>query len=61
MAERQASKIRESDVVGLKYFDRLMPMLDALARGGHATRPFRQSSIFLRPLLRTYILTAVSV
>jgi len=34
MAERQASKIRESDVVGLKYFDRLMPMLERLHEVG---------------------------
>src|SRR6202023_2731215 len=30
MAARQASKMRESDIVGLKYFDRLMPLLERL-------------------------------
>ena len=30
MAARQASKMRDSDIVGLKYFDRLMPLLERL-------------------------------
>lgn len=30
MTVRQRSKIRDSDVVGLKYFDRLMPLLERL-------------------------------
>ena len=30
MARRQASEVRESDIVGLKYFDRLMPLLERL-------------------------------
>lgn len=30
MAARKASKMRESDIVGLKYFDRLMPLLERL-------------------------------
>jgi Transposase DDE domain len=30
MAARQAKEIRESDIVGLKYFDRLMPLLGRL-------------------------------
>jgi hypothetical protein len=30
MAARQTSKIRDSDIVGLKYFDRLMPLLQRL-------------------------------
>src|SRR5947208_9445847 len=30
MARPHASKIRESDIVGLKYFDRLMPLLERL-------------------------------
>src|SRR6202140_3038091 len=30
MAARQASTIRDSDIVGLKYFDRLMPLLERL-------------------------------
>jgi len=30
MARRRASKLRESDIVGLKYFDRLMPLLERL-------------------------------
>jgi hypothetical protein len=30
MSVRQRSKIRESDIVGLKYFDRLMPLLERL-------------------------------
>jgi hypothetical protein len=30
MAKGTASKIRESDIVGMKYFDRLMPLLERL-------------------------------
>lgn len=30
MAKRQSHKLRDSDVVGLKYFDRLMPLLERL-------------------------------
>ena len=30
MAHHQRSKIRDSDSVGLKYFDRLLPMLERL-------------------------------
>jgi hypothetical protein len=30
MAARRASTLRESDIVGLKYFDRLMPLLERL-------------------------------
>jgi hypothetical protein len=30
MAARQAHKMRDSDIVGLKYFDRLMPLLERL-------------------------------
>src|SRR5438874_1047013 len=30
MAARRASKVQESDIVGLKYFDRLMPLLERL-------------------------------
>jgi hypothetical protein len=30
MATRRASKLRDSDIVGLKYFDRLMPLLERL-------------------------------
>src|SRR5438552_379720 len=30
MTRRKASKIRESDIVGLKYFGRLMPLLERL-------------------------------
>lgn len=30
MAGRRASKVQESDIVGLKYFDRLMPLLERL-------------------------------
>jgi hypothetical protein len=30
MARRRVSKIRDSDIVGLKYFDRLMPLLSRL-------------------------------
>src|SRR5262249_44344944 len=30
MAARKASKIRDSDIIGLKYFDRLMPLLERL-------------------------------
>src|SRR5579872_3577529 len=30
MARHPASKIRDSDIVGLKYFDRLMPLLERL-------------------------------
>jgi hypothetical protein len=34
MTVRQRSKIRDSDVVGLKYFDRLMPLLERLHEVG---------------------------
>jgi hypothetical protein len=34
MAVRQRSKMRESDIVGLKYFDRLMPLLERLHEVG---------------------------
>jgi hypothetical protein len=34
MARRQASEVRESDIVGLKYFDRLMPLLKRLHEVG---------------------------
>jgi len=34
MAARQVSKIRESEIVGLKYFDRLMPLLQRLHHVG---------------------------
>src|SRR5262249_38897118 len=34
MAARQASKMRASDIVGLKYFDRLMPLLERLHEVG---------------------------
>src|SRR5262249_56673281 len=30
MAARKASKIRDSDIIGLKYFNRLMPLLERL-------------------------------
>lgn len=30
MVAKRASKIQESDIVGLKYFDRLMPLLERL-------------------------------
>ena len=30
MVKRQANKLRDSDIVGLKYFDRLMPLLERL-------------------------------
>lgn len=30
MSQRRASKITDSDIVGLKYFDRLMPLLERL-------------------------------
>lgn len=36
MAARQPSKIRESDIVGLKYFNRLMPLLERLHDVGAA-------------------------
>ena len=30
MSKRQANKLRDGDIVGLKYFDRLMPLLKRL-------------------------------
>ncbi len=30
MSKRQANKLCDSDIVGLKYFDRLMPLLERL-------------------------------
>ncbi len=34
MARPQPSTIRDSDIVGLKYFDRLMPLLERLHNVG---------------------------
>jgi hypothetical protein len=36
MARPKPSKIRDSDIVGLKYFDRLMPLLERLHDVGTA-------------------------
>src|SRR4030095_5021300 len=34
MAKRRSNQVRESDIVGLKYFDRLMPLLRRLHQVG---------------------------
>jgi hypothetical protein len=34
MAKRQANQLCDSDIVGLKYFDRLMPLLERLHEVG---------------------------
>src|SRR5262245_33259382 len=47
MARPKASKIRDSDIVGLKYFGRLMPLLERLHNvGTHRDRAGNRELFF---------------
>lgn len=66
MARKQASKIRESDIGGLKYFDRLMPLLERLHdtgtqrdRAGNRTLFFDQYCAFILLFLFNPIVTSL--
>src|SRR5215468_670195 len=66
MARHQPSKIRDSDIVGLKYFDRLMPLLERLHpvgtqrdRAGNRTLFFDQYCAFLLLFLFNPIVTSL--
>jgi hypothetical protein len=66
MARRQASKIRDSDIVGLKYFDRLMPLLERLHavgtqrdRAGNRTLFFDQYCGYILLFLFNPIVTSL--
>ncbi len=66
MARRQASKIRDSDIVGLKYFDRLMPLLQRLHdvgtqrdRAGNRTLFFDQYCAYILLFLFNPIVTSL--
>jgi DDE family transposase len=66
MAVRQRSKMRESDIVGLKYFDRLMPLLERLHdvgtqrdRAGNRELFFDQYCAFILLFLFNPIVTSL--
>jgi hypothetical protein len=66
MARKPASKIRESDIVGLKYFDRLMPLLERLHdvgtqrdRAGNRTLFFDQYCAYILLFLFNPIVTSL--
>jgi hypothetical protein len=66
MARHQASKIRDNDIVGLKYFDRLMPLLERLHdvgtqrdRAGNRTLFFDQYCAFVLLFLFNPIVTSL--
>jgi hypothetical protein len=66
MAVRKRSKIRESDIVGLKYFDRLMPLLERLHdvgtqrdRAGNRELFFDQYCAFILLFLFNPIVTSL--
>lgn len=66
MAHPPASKIRDSDIVGLKYFDRLMPLLERLHdvgtsrdRAGNRTLFFDQYCAYLLLFLFNPIVTSL--
>jgi hypothetical protein len=66
MARRKASKIRDSDIVGLKYFDRLMPLLERLHevgtqrdRAGNRTLFFDQYCAYVLLFLFNPIVTSL--
>ncbi len=66
MVRRQASKIRDSDIVGLKYFDRLMPLLERLHdvgtqrdRAGNRTLFFDQYCAYILLFLFNPIVTSL--
>jgi len=66
MAVRQRSKMRDSDIVGLKYFDRLMPLLERLHdvgtqrdRAGNRNLFFDQYCAFVLLFLFNPIVTSL--
>lgn len=66
MARRRSSKIRDSDIVGLKYFDRLMPLLERLHdvgtqrdRAGNRTLFFDQYCAYVLLFLFNPIVTSL--
>lgn len=66
MAVRQRSKLRDSDIVGLKYFDRLMPLLERLHdvgtqrdRAGNRELFFDQYCAFILLFLFNPIVTSL--
>jgi hypothetical protein len=66
MARPKASKIRDSDIVGLKYFDRLMPLLERLHdvgtqrdRAGNRTLFFDQYCGYILLFLFNPIVTSL--
>jgi hypothetical protein len=66
MARKQAKKIRDSDIVGLKYFDRLMPLLERLHdigtardRAGNRTLFFDQYCAYILLFLFNPIVTSL--
>jgi hypothetical protein len=66
MAHHQPSKIRDSDIVGLKYFDRLMPLLERLHgvgtqrdRAGNRTLFFDQYCAYLLLFLFNPVVTSL--
>src|ERR1700691_3822904 len=66
MARPQPSKVRESDIVGLKYFDRLMPLLERLHpvgtqrdRAGNRQLFFDQYCAYLLLFLFNPIITSL--
>jgi hypothetical protein len=66
MARRKVSKIRDSDIVGLKYFDRLMPLLERLHdvgtqrdRAGNRTLFFDQYCAYVLLFLFNPIVTSL--
>jgi hypothetical protein len=66
MARPQPSKIRDSDIVGLKYFDRLMPLLERLHdvgtqrdRAGNRTLFFDQYCAYILLFLFNPVVTSL--
>src|ERR1700738_4382855 len=66
MARHPTSKIRDSDIVGLKYFDRLMPLLERLHdvgtqrdRAGNRSLFFDQYCSFILLFLFNPIVTSL--
>jgi len=66
MARKRASKVRDSDIVGLKYFDRLMPLLERLHdvgtardRAGNRTLFFDQYCAYILLFLFNPIVTSL--
>jgi hypothetical protein len=66
MARKARSKVRDSDIVGLKYFDRLMPLLERLHdvgtardRAGNRTLFFDQYCAYILLFLFNPIVTSL--